>query len=136
MAAVPVSLMHHTGLQIPQMATGAPGAAGQMMLPVSTMLSMNMNAVPLTTSTMTSMMNGGYQPQFQPTELSNGCAQGPTLSSFELNKLRLCLASKKSDFLFSEVNTLVLVVESRGVLWLDLYLIGGHGRGRVYLCGG
>ena len=128
MAAVPVSLMHHTGLQIPQMATGAPGAAGQMMLPVSTMLSMNMNAVPLTTSTMTSMMNGGYQPQFQPTELSNGCAQGPTLSSFELNKFRLCLASKKSDFLFSEVNTLVLVVGFRVLLKSQVVLLYIHYR--------
>jgi len=85
MAAVPVSLMHHTGLQIPQMAATAPG--GQMMLPVSTMLSMN--AVPLTTSTMASMMNGGYhQPQFQPTaaELSNGCAQGLTFLRFCINR--------------------------------------------------
>ena len=84
MAAVPVSLMHHAGLQIPQMAATAPG--GQMMLPVSTMLSMN--AVPLTTSTMASMINGGYhQPQFQPAlELSNGCAQGLTFLRFCINR--------------------------------------------------
>ena len=124
MAAVPVSLMHHAGLQIPQMAATTPG--GQMMLPVSTMLSMN--AVPLTTSTMASMINGGYQPQFQPTEFSNGCAQGPTLSSFELNKCRLCLASKKSDFLFSEVNTLVLVVGFRVLLKSQVVLLYIHYR--------
>ena len=118
MAAVPVSLMHHTGLQIPQMATGAPGAAGQMMLPVSTMLSMNMNAVPLTTSTMTSMMNGGYhQPQFQPTaaELSNGCAQGLTF-------LRFCI--NQSGFLL-----LVFVVDT-----LALYTLAGFDeKSDVYL---
>lgn len=76
MTAVPVSLMHHSGLQIPQIAaTPSVTVAGQMMLPVSQMLSMS--AVPLTTS-MASMVNGGYQqPQFQPTaDMSNGCAQG------------------------------------------------------------
>ena len=112
MAAVPVSLMHHAGLQIPQMAATTPG--GQMMLPVSTMLSMN--AVPLTTSTMASMINGGYQPQFQPApELSNGCAQGLTF-------LRFCI--NQSGFLL-----LVFVVDT-----LALYTLAGFDeKSDVYL---